>query len=218
MSALSPEDRDLLASLDPAPVHPSVEPWSHLAAAGSVEEAESQWWLGVGIAVEDGLVPTPSGIGMSEAAMASLVVAVVPQDAGLASVLAERLHEVRCARQEWCQAYADDLAVLDDTLRLEALVGGGKNSEWHWTACGDDVPEGWARVSEEAAPLGRLGLDVVVREGWEAQARAAGSITSVVICPGGELGLRPWGTLTHPGAVQGAVRRAAAILEATADL
>ena len=70
MSALSPEDRDLLASLDPAPVHPSVEPWSHLAAAGQVEAAETQWWLGVGIAVEEGLVPSPSGIGISEPEMA----------------------------------------------------------------------------------------------------------------------------------------------------
>ena len=213
MSALSPEDRDLLASLDPAPVHPSVEPWSHLAAADAVEEAESQWWLGVGIAVEDGLVPTPSGIGMSEAAMSALVADIVLQDAGLASVLAERLHEIRCARQEHLQAYADDLAVLDDALRLETLVGEGRTSEWHWTVCGDDVPEGWARVSEEAAPLGRLGLDVVVREGYEARAREMCSITSVVICPGGELGLRPWGMYRHPGAVQRAVREAAAVLE-----
>lgn len=215
MSALSPEDRDLLASLDPAPVHPSVEPWSHLAAADAVEKAESHWWLGVGIAVEEGLAPSPSGIGMSEPEMASLVAAVVLQDAGLASVLAERLHEVRCARQEWCQAYADDLALLDETLRLEALVGGGQASEWHWLISGDDVPEGWARVDEEPALLGRLGLDVIVRDRYEARARAVGSIASVVICPGaGELGLRPWGAMyRHPGAVQRSVREAAAVLD-----
>lgn len=213
MSTLSPGDRDVLAALDPAPVHPSVEPWLHLAAAGSVEEAESHWWLGVGIAVEEGLAPAPVGIGMTDTQMAMFTAAVVPRDAGLASVLAERLHEVRCARQEWCQAYADDLAVLDDALRLETLVGGGKTSEWHWTVCGDEVPEGWARVSEEAAPLGRLGLDVVVREGYEARARAMCSITSVVVCPGDELGPRPWGMYRHPGAVQRAVREAAAILD-----
>lgn len=100
MSALSPDDRDFLASLDPAPAHPGSQRWSHLAAADAVEAAESQWWLGVGIAVDEGLTPTPSGVGMSEAAMSALVADIVLQDAGLASVLAERLHEIRCARQE----------------------------------------------------------------------------------------------------------------------
>lgn len=205
-------DEEILASLDPAPAHPDAQPWSHLAAADAVEAAESQWWLAVGIAVDEGLAPAPVGIGMTDTQMAMFIAAVVPRDAGLGSHLAERLHEVRCARQEWCQAYADDLALLDETLRLEVLIGGGNASDWHWLVTGDSVPEGWARVGPEPA-LGRLGLDVIVREGREARARAAGSITSVVICLDGELGLRPWRMYRHPGTVQRSVRESAAILD-----
>lgn len=152
---------------------------------------------------------------MTDTEKAAFTAAVVPGDAGLGSILAERLHELRCARHDWAQAYADDLALLAETLRLEALVGGGRTCEWHWLVTGDPLPGGWARVSEEADPLGRLGLGVIVREGCEARARAVGSIAGVVICPGGgELGLRPWGAMhRHPGAVQRSVREAAVVLD-----
>lgn len=205
-------DDDVLAALDPTPAHPDTQRWTHLAAADEVERWAAQVrgaWM---IAEEERLLGAPTPV-LTDRQLAEAVSTIVPIDAGLASILAERIHELRLARRAWEEALADDIGLLLETLQIEVLVGGGRASEWHWCMASDPAPEGWARISEEPRAPGRIALDVIVREDQVARSRAAAQLTSVVVSDGGELGLRPWGTLTHPGAVQGAVRRAAAILD-----
>lgn len=210
-------DEEILASLDPTPAHPDTQRWSHLAAADEVERWSAQVrgaWM---IAEEERLLGAPTPV-LTDGQLDEAVATIVSVDAGLASILAERVHEHRLARRAWEEALADDIGRLLEALQLEVLTGGGRASEWHWCLASDSAPEGWTRVSGQPAVPGRIALDVIVREDQAARTRAVASLSSVVVQPGGELGLRPWGTLTHPGAVQGAVRRAAAILDAAADL
>lgn len=205
-------DEEILASLDPAPAHPDTERWSHLAAADEVERWAAQVrgaWM---IAAEERLLGAPTPV-LTDRQLDEAVAMIVSVDAGLASILAERVHEHRLARRAWEEALANDLGLLLETLQIEVLGGGGRASEWHWCLSSGPAPEGWARVSGQPAVPGRIALDVIVREDQVARSRAAAQLTSVVVSDGGELELRPWGTLTHPGAVQGAVRRAAALLD-----
>lgn len=204
-------DEEILSALDPTPAHPDTQRWSHLAAADEVERWAAQVrgaWM---IAEEERLLGAPTPV-LTDGQLDEAVATIVAVDAGLASILAERVHEYRLARRAWEEALADDIGLLLDTLQIEVL-GGGRASEWHWCMASDPAPEGWARVSGQPAVPGRIALDVIVREDQVTRSRAAAQLTSVVVSDGGELGLRPWGTLTHPGAVQGAVRRAAAILD-----
>ncbi|KQT98396.1 hypothetical protein [Sanguibacter sp. Leaf3] len=210
-------DEDVLAALDPTPAHPDTQRWTHLAAADEVERWSAQVrgaWM---IAEKERLLGDPTPV-LTDRQLDEAVATIVSVDAGLASILAERMFELRLARRAWEEALADDLGLLLETLQIEVLVGGGRASEWHWCLSSDPAPEGWARIGEGPTAPGRIALDVIVREDQVARSRAAAQLTSVVVSDGGELGLQPWGTLTHPGAVQGAVRRAAAILDATADL
>lgn len=210
-------DDDVLAALDPTPAHPDTQRWSHLAAADEVERWAAQVrgaWM---IAEEERLLGAPTPV-LTDRQLAEAVSMIMPTDAGLASILAERVHEHRLARRAWEEALAEDLGVLQETLHLEVLVGGGRVSEWHWCMASDPTPEGWARISEEPMPPGRIALDVIVREDQVARSRAAAPLSSVVVSDGGELELRPWGMHSQVGSVQRAVREAASILEAVADL
>lgn len=169
------------------------------------------------ITEKERLLGAPSPV-LTDRQLAEAASMILPADAGLASILAERVHEHRLARRTWEEALADDLGVLLETVQIEILVGGGRASEWHWCLSSDPAPEGWARVSEEPRAPGRIALDVVAREDQVARSRAVAALSSMIVNVGGELGLRPWGMHSHVGSVQRAVREAASLLEAVANL